>query len=36
MRELERLNGPAANAARPWMDDATGYVVADSSSDDLT
>ncbi len=36
MRELERLNGPSADAARPWMNNATGYVVADQSSDELT
>jgi hypothetical protein len=36
MRELERLNGPSADAARPWMNNATGYVIADQSSDELT
>jgi uroporphyrinogen-III synthase len=36
MRELEQLNGPAATAAQPFMENATGYEVADRSSDDLT
>jgi len=36
MRELQQLNGPSANAARPWMTSATDYVVADQSSDELT
>ncbi len=36
MRELQTLDGAAAQAAEPWMDNAAGYVIADQSSDDLT
>ena len=36
VRELQSLNGDAAQVARPWMENADGYVVADRSSDDLT
>jgi uroporphyrinogen-III synthase len=36
MRELQSLEGAPAEAARPWMDNAAGHVVAGNSSDDLT
>ena len=36
MNELQRLSGPSAEAARPWMNNATNYVIADQSSDELT
>ena len=36
MRELQKLDGASAEAAQPWMNNATNYVVADSSSEDLT
>lgn len=36
MQELERLNGPSAQAARPWMNNAANYVIANQSSEELT
>ena len=36
MRELQRLDGPSAEAARPWLNNAANYVIADQSSDELT
>jgi uroporphyrinogen-III synthase len=36
MRELEKLNGASADAARPWMTNAANTVEADQSSDELT
>ncbi len=36
MRELNRLSGPSAAAAAPFMDNAEAEVVADGYSDDLT
>jgi uroporphyrinogen-III synthase len=36
IRELQALDGAAAQTAEPWMDNAAGYVVAGPTSDDLT
>ena len=36
MRELRTLEGASAEAAEPWMNNATKYMIADQSSDDLT
>lgn len=35
MRELQRLDGPSADIARPWMGGASQYVTADGAADDL-
>lgn len=36
LRELQSLDGAAAQKAEPWMQNAAGYVLADQSSDALT
>lgn len=36
IRELQSLNGPSAEAAQPWVNNAGAYMAVDRSSDDLT